>query len=188
MIKSIHPSRPDIDYFLPKEDKKLREELLQPPLSPKGCQMVCSKTITLLPKFNIQGGHGVGYYQVNVDGYRYINAYIISTALDSPSERGFSLELEFSLDPAVPGVGIVGLTSYFFNFDNYYDTTVDLEKKIINCATSDLQASGFHNPTGFGLDLAHILRVPVMGPYVYASAFNNDSNSHDVEVRAYLTT
>lgn len=182
LIKSIHPSRPDIQYFLPKEDKKLMNELLRPPLSPKGCQMVCSKAITMLPKTNLEGGHGVGYYFVNVDGYRYINAYIISTQLERADESGFSLEIDFSLDP----VGVVGGTSYFFNFDNYYETA-DFEKKTIHCSTSYLDSSGILR-IGDGYDFTHIMRVPVMGPYARAVAINNGITNSDVEVKAYITT
>jgi hypothetical protein len=39
-----------------------------------------------------------------------------------------------------------------------------------------------------GTDLTHILRVPVMGPYVRASVFNEDDTTRKVEVKAYLST
>jgi hypothetical protein len=39
-----------------------------------------------------------------------------------------------------------------------------------------------------GVDLTHILRVPVMGSYIRASAFNEDTTARSVEVTAYLTT
>jgi hypothetical protein len=32
------------------------------------------------------------------------------------------------------------------------------------------------------------LRVPVMGPYIRASAFNEDTTARNAEVNAYLTT
>jgi hypothetical protein len=122
LIKSTHYGRPEIDYFLPKENKKLSQELLRPQAIEEGCQKVCSTIITLLPKRTIQSNTGVGYFMINVDGYRFINAYVISTALNSTIQKGFTLQISFSINDFVPGVGVVGETSYFFNFDNYYNT------------------------------------------------------------------
>jgi hypothetical protein len=39
-----------------------------------------------------------------------------------------------------------------------------------------------------GQNLAQILRVPVMGPYVRASVFNKDSQKRSARVVAYATT
>jgi hypothetical protein len=50
---------------------------------------------------------------INVDGFRHINAYVVSDRLNSTSQRGFSLEISFSLNPFVHGVGVVGETRYF---------------------------------------------------------------------------
>jgi hypothetical protein len=52
---------------------------------------------------------------INIDGYRMINAYVISDPLSSTNQRGFTLELSFALNDFVYGVGVVGETSYFFN-------------------------------------------------------------------------
>jgi hypothetical protein len=51
---------------------------------------------------------------INVDGYRIINAYVISDALNSTNQRGFTLELSFALNDFVYGGGVIGETSYFF--------------------------------------------------------------------------
>lgn len=123
---------------------------------------------------------------INIDGFRVINAYVISTALNSTAQRGFSLELSFSLNPFVPGIGVVGETSVFFDFGAYYDPTTASHRTIV-CHTSDLTSLGGLPWIG-GVDLTHILRVPVLGPYVRASAFNEDGETREVEVRAYLST
>jgi hypothetical protein len=96
------------------------------------------------------------------------------------------LEISFALNGFVPNVGVVGESRYFFNFDNYYNST-EYSKKIIYCETSDLTSTGGVPHIG-GVDLTHILRVPVMGPFVRASVINNDEEERSVEVRAYLTT
>jgi hypothetical protein len=53
--------------------------------------------------------------------------------------------------------------------------------------TSDLMSTGGLPWIG-GQNLAHILRVPVMGPYVRASVFNKDSQKRSARVVAYATT
>ena len=167
-------------------DQALLRKLAKPPLFKRGCAKACTTVMTLLPKMTIPGHEGRGYYMINIDGYRTINAYVISTALNSTAQRGFSLELSFSLNPFVSGVGVVGETINFFNFDGYYDPS-SLSHRTVTCATSDLNSLGSVPWIG-GVDLAHILRVSVMGPYVRASAFNEDSTAREVEVRAYLST
>ena len=89
-------------------------------------------------------------------------------------------------------MGVVGESNYFFNFDNYYDPTA-ISHKTIRCETSDLTSPGgglIQVPRLGGPDLAHILRVPVMGPYIRASVFNEDTpaTSRNAEVRGYLST
>lgn len=186
LIKSIHPGRPDFNYLLPKENKKLMRKLSKAQILSPTCPKICTKIITLLPKMSIQPHWGFGYYVINVDGYRYINAYIISDALSSSNQRGFELEISFALNDFVIGVGVKGETRCFFNFDNYYNITEPAKRTII-CATSDLTSLGGVPQIG-GVDLTHILRVPVMGPYVRASAFNVGETERSVEVKAYLTT
>ena len=80
----------------------------------------------------------------------------------------------------------MGETSSFFDFSGYYDPG-SLSHKLIRCPTSDLLSTGGLPQIG-GIDLTHILRVPVLGPFVRASAFNEDDTAHSAEVRAYLST
>jgi hypothetical protein len=142
--------------------------------------------ITLLPKTTVQPGWGVGCYMVNIDGYRTINAYVIGDALNSTANRGFTLELSFSLVDFVYGVGVVGESSHFYDFDTYFNAGPYLQR-LIHLGTSDLTAGGGLPQIG-GVDLTHILRAPVLGPFVRASVFNEDSQTWDVDVRAYLST
>jgi len=184
--KIVHPSRPDEDYYLPNENKKLIKKLAKRPVFPKICERPCTKVITLFPKDTVSGHTGKGYHMVNINGYRTINAYVISDALNSTIQRGFTLELSFSLNPFVYGVGVIGETSYFFNFDSYFDSA-DSSHRTLRCETNDLTTTGGLPWIG-GTDLTHILRVPVLGPYVRASVFNEDGVSRKVEVKAYLST
>jgi hypothetical protein len=123
---------------------------------------------------------------INIDGYRTINAFVTSDALNSSIQRGFTLEISFALNPFVLNVGVVGETSFFFNFDSYFDPG-SFNHRLITCETSDLTTIGGLPYIG-GVDLTHILRVPVMGPYVRASVFNEDGIARNAEVRAYLST
>ena len=186
LVKSIHPSRPDWSYYMIEPESRVVRQLAKAPVLSKTCSKPCTKVITLLPKTNIAGHTGVGYYVINIDGFRSINAYVISDSLNSTSQRGFSLALSFALNPFVPNVGVVGESSWFFNFDNYYDSSTP-SHRTIRCETNDLTSTGGLPWIG-GVDLTHILRVPVMGPYVRASAFNEDVTARNVEVSAYLST
>lgn len=185
-VKADHPSRPDWNYYLPKEDKALIKKLSKKPLFPKICERPCTTIMTLFPQDTIQGHTGKGYHMINVDGYRVINAYVISDPLNITNQRGFTLELSFSLNDFVSGVGVIGETSYFFNFENYFDPG-STSHKLQRCETNDLTTIGGLPWIG-GTDLTHILRVPVMGPYVRASVFNEDGTSRKAEVKAYLST
>ena len=184
--KAVHPVRPDWEYYLPKEDKALIEELARRPVFPKLCERPCTTVITLFPKDTVNGHVGKGYHMINVDGYRIINAYVISDALSSTLERGFTLELSFSLNDFVHGVGVIGETSLFYNFESYFNPGT-LSQRTVRCETNDLTTTGYPPWIG-GTDLTHILRVPVMGPYVRASVFNEDTTARQVEVKAYLST
>jgi hypothetical protein len=135
---------------------------------------------------NVAGHTGVGYQMINIDGYRTINAYVISDRLNNTTQRGFTLELSFSLHPFVNGVGVIGETSFFFNVDAYFEPGT-LSHRTARCETSDLTTVGGLPRIG-GVDLAHIQRAPVMGPYVRASVFNEDGTARNVEVSAYLST
>lgn len=185
-VKTTHPERPTWPYFLPKENKALMRKLAKKPLFPRLCERPCTAVTTLFPRRQVEGHTGYGYYMINVDGYRTINAYVISDPLNSTNQRGFTLKLSFSLTDFVYGVGVVGETSFFFNFESYFDPGT-LTHRLQNCQTSDLSASGGLPWIG-GRDLAHILRAPVMGPYVRASVFNEDNAAREVEVVAYLST
>jgi hypothetical protein len=186
LIKQAHPSRPDWDYFLIETSKDVTAELEKAPIFDKGCVKACTKIITLLPKASVAGHTGIGYQMINVDGFRLINAYVISDRLNSSVQRGFTLELSFSLNPFVYGVGVVGETSFLFNFDAYFEPGT-LSHRTIRCETSDLTTTGGLPRIG-GVDLTHILRAPILGPYVRASVFNEDSVARSVEVKAYLST
>lgn len=185
-IRTAHPARSDWEYYLPKENKALITKLAKKPRFPKYCDRPCTKTLTLFPEDTVNGHTGKGYHMINIDGYRMINAYVVSDALNSTTQRGFTLELSFSLNDFVPGQGVLGETSHFFNFDSYFDPGNSYHNTI-RCETNDLSTTGGLPWIG-GTDLTHILRVPVMGPYVRASVFNEDGTARKVEVRAYLST
>ncbi|MFQ5909910.1 MAG: hypothetical protein ACE5IJ_04220 [Thermoplasmata archaeon] len=185
-VKAVHPARPDWEFYLPSEDKKLIEELAVKPIFPERCERPCTRVMTLFPKDTVNGRSGKGYHMINVDGYRTLNAYVISDPLNSTTQRGFTLELSFSVNDFVYGVGVIGETSHSFNFENYFDPGV-FSHGTVRCETSDLSTTGSLPWIG-GTDLAHILRVPVMGPYVRASVFNEDTVARHAEVKGYLTT
>lgn len=185
-IKAVHKARPDWEYYLPVVNKKLIAKLATKPIFPKTCERPCTKVITLFPEDTVNGHCGKGYHMINIDGYRIINAYVISDALNSTTQRGFTLELSFSLNDFVYGVGVIGETSHFFNFDSYFNPG-NSSHRTLRCETNDLTTTGGLPWIG-GTDLTHILRVPVMGPYVRASAFNEGNTPRKVEVKAYLST
>ena len=186
LVEAVHPVRPDWKYYLPKEDRALIKKLAKRPIFPKICDRPCTKVMTLFPKDTVNGHTGEGYHMINVDGYRTINAYVISDALNSTLQRGFTLELSFSLNDFEFGVGVIGETSYFYNFENYFNPGTS-SQGTLRCETNDLTTTGSLPWIG-GTDLTHILRVPVMGPYVRASVFNEDDNARQAEVKAYLST
>lgn len=185
-VKVIHPSRPDWAYYLPEPDKETMEKLVKRPVFPETCDKPCTRVITLFPKRNVEGHSGYGYYMINVNGFRIINAYVISDALNSTTQRGFTLEISFSVNDFEYGVGVIGETSYFFNFEHFFNPGT-FQQQVLQCKTSDLTTTGGLPWIG-GTDLTHILRVPVMGPFIRASVFNEDSVAREVEVKAYLST
>lgn len=185
-VQAVHPARADWAYYLPEENRPLIEELLHKPALSKACDRPCTKVTTLFPRDSVDGHSGKGYHVINIDGYRTVNAYVIADPLTSTTQRGFTLELSFSLNDFEYGVGVIGETSHFFNFDSYFDPGQS-GHRTIRCETSDLSTTGALPWIG-GTDLTHILRIPVMGPYVRASVFNEDSVARSVEVKAYLST
>ncbi len=177
--------QPDVTFYLPKHDAKLTERLwVRPKL--EACDRPCTQKIELFPKRDVEGHTGYGYFMVNVDGYRHLNCYLISDPLNSSTQRGFTLELSFALEPFQPGIGYYGETEALFNAEEYYDPGHS-EHPLIRLRTSDLMSTGGLPWIG-GQNLAHILRVPVMGPYVRASVFNKDSQKRAARVVAYATT
>jgi hypothetical protein len=174
------------NFYLPKEDKKTITNFSKAAIFGTKCQKVCTSVIELLPETVIDPGSGRGYFMINIDGYRFINAYVIGERLNSTTQKGFSLQLSFSVNNFLLGVGVVGETSHFFNFDNYYNKE-EYEKKIVHIGNSYETSLGGLTHIG-GVDYTHLLRMPVVGPYVRASVMNRDSSKRKVKVVAYLTT
>jgi hypothetical protein len=186
LVKAVHPSRPKAKYFLVDPGPKVVKQLAKPFIIIKTCSKACTKVVSLLPRLTIPGKTGFGFPMVNVDGFRWINAYVICDPILSSANRGFSLELSFALDPFVPGVGTRSETSFHFNLDNWFDPE-NFNHRTVRSATSDLTSLGGLPKLG-GVDLAHVLRVPVIGPFVRGSAFNEDTVTRTAEIRAYLST
>jgi hypothetical protein len=178
--------RPDWPYHLIEVGAAELRDLGKPVPVEKDCSRPCTKIITLLPKTLVNGHSGVGFQMINVDGFRYLNAHVVSDALNSTTQRGFTLELSFSLNPFVLNVGVVGESNFFFSFEGGFLAAAGAQR-LGRCQTSDLTIGGGLPRIG-GVDMSHILRVPVLGPYVRASIFNEDNVARSGEVRAYLTT
>lgn len=174
------------NFYLPQEDKLSIAKFSKAAVFGPNCQKACTKVIELLPEMIIDPNAGRGFSMININGYRYINAYVIGERLNSTSQKGFTLQLSFSVNPFVLGVGVVGETSHFFNFDNYYNKE-EREKKLVHIANSYESSLGGLTHIG-GVDYTHLLRIPVIGPYVRASVMNRDSIKRKVKVVAYLTT
>lgn len=181
-----HPRYPKRQFLLPAYDKATAALLAKPFFFPKICSRPCTSVITLLSKTTVQPSSGIGSFMINIDGFRTINAYVIGERLLSSTERGFTLEPSFAPTGFVPGIGVVGETSHFFNFDTYFNAGA-ASQPLIHLQTSDLTSSGGVPQLG-GVDLTHILRAPVLGPFVRASVFNEGDTARAVEVRAYLST
>jgi len=63
--------------------RDVMDELTKLPVLDPTCDKACTKIISLLPRTNVPPHSGVGYQMINVDGYRMINAYVISDRLNS---------------------------------------------------------------------------------------------------------
>lgn len=173
------------NFYIPKETKKAAEKIKKGLIVDNKCCKACSKIIELLPEMTINPNAGRGSFMINIDGYRYINVYVIGERLISSLQKGFSLRLSFSVNPFVPGVGVVGETNRVFNFDNYYNKD-EYEKKLIHLANTYETSVGVIHLGG--VDNTYAVRLPVMGPYVRAGAINNDDTPKKVKIIAYLTT
>jgi hypothetical protein len=185
-VKQVSTSRPDWDYAILTPPKSVIASLQRAFPFPKTCTKACTKLVTLLPKVKIDARTGLGFPMVNVDGFRTINAFVISDPILSSLQRGFTLELSFAPKPFVLGVGVVGETSFYFNAETYFDPGT-LTHGLHRCESSDFTTVGGLPKLG-GVDLTHVLRSPVLGPFVRASAFNEDNVAHSVQVIAYLST
>lgn len=174
------------DFYLPKENRKSIATSSKAIIFGAKCQKVCSNVIELIPEITIDPNTGRGSSMRNIDGFRYINVYVIGERLNSTLQKGFTLQHSFSVNPFVLGVGVVGETRHFFNFDNYYNKD-QYEKGLVNIANSYESSLGGLTHIG-GVDYTHLLRIPVVGPYVRASVMNKDSVKRKVKVVAYLTT
>ena len=183
LVKTVNPSRPDWNFYLPADDAEVMKKLAEPPVFSQGCVKACTSILTLIPRTLVDVRTGVGSLRFNVDGYRTINVYVISDPLFSTAQSGFTLELSFAI---APGTGFGNVSSDFYNFESYFNPGT-LTQRTLHCATSDLLTTGGLPWLG-GVDLVHILRAPVMGPYVRATAYNEDGMAHNVEVQAYLST
>src|SRR5437870_1754671 len=93
LVKHPHPGRPGWDYFLIEPGNLVIAELEKAPAFDTTCTPACTKTMVLVPKRSVAGHTGVGYQMINIDGYRMINAFVISDALNSTTQLGFTLVL-----------------------------------------------------------------------------------------------
>lgn len=185
LTKAVHPAHPKWPFHVLTPDKATAAKLAKP-FAFFGCDRPCTKLITLLSKRLIPGKTGFGGAMTNVDGFRWLNAYVISDPLNSTNQRGFSMDISFAPNPFVLGVGVVGEARFQFNVENYFDPGA-FDHRTVSMGTSDLTGLGGLPHIG-GKDLTHLMRVPVMGPFVRGSAFNQDTVARNAEVVAYLTT
>ena len=182
LVKTINPRYPDMDFYLPADDAEVMKKLAEPPVFAQGCAKACTNVLTMIPRTLVNPSNGIGSGRYNIDGYRMINAYVISDPLFSTSQRGFRLELSFAIASGGGGKE----TTAVYNFDSYFNP-VPYDQPLLHCGTSDRLTTGGLPWIG-GVDLVHILRAPVMGPYVSAVVINQDTEAHNVEVQAYLST
>ena len=90
LTEAVHPSRPKWPFQVLTPDKATAARLAKP-FAFFDCDRPCTKVTTLLGKQLIQGRTGIGGAMTNVNGFRWLNAYVISDPLNSTSQRGFSL-------------------------------------------------------------------------------------------------
>jgi hypothetical protein len=87
----------DVTFYLPKYDATIAKHLEKVPKIASQKKLY-SNTIELFPSRQVEPKTGYGYYLINVDGYSYLNCYLISDALFSSNQRGFALEASFALE------------------------------------------------------------------------------------------
>jgi hypothetical protein len=184
--KVERPHLQGLNFYLPKYDARIAKALEKAPKLDLR-NKTSSAAIELFPSIQVEADTAYGYWIINVDGYRYLNCYLISDALLSSGQRGFSLQISFALEPTSIGYPAYGKTNYYFNMEEYYDTT-SLEHKLITIETSDLLSATGDLPYIGRTNLVHMLRTPMMGPYVRARVLNRDIQPHFARVVAYATT
>jgi hypothetical protein len=91
------PHMKDVTFYLPKYDATIAKHLEKVPKIASQKKLY-SNTIELFPSRQVEPKTGYGYYLINVDGYSYLNCYLISDALFSSNQRGFTLEVSFALE------------------------------------------------------------------------------------------
>lgn len=181
-----HSRWPDKKIYLAQVDAQTAKRLKQP-VKLLGCDRPCTRVIELLPPTSIEGHSGRGYAMVNVDGYRHLNCFLISDPLSDPGDRGFSLHISFAVGPFMTGVGWLGETWVFASAEQIRFTG-QADQPVAWLTTSDLAAATGQVPYTGGSNLSQITRVPVMGPYVRATAINEGSQTRSARVVAYATT
>ena len=174
IVQNPHPKGKNIPYY--------EVEWLENPQVKQSGTTRKPKVITLLPKTTLQPGEGYGNQPLNVDGFSYANIYVISSP--PGTKQACNLEVSFACFPFEDGVGVKGEAYSFFNFDSEsYNKGIEVSHYRI--ATSDLNVDG-HTESTYDFT-SHILRTPILGPYLRAIAGNRDDGPRDVEVLAYLT-
>jgi hypothetical protein len=147
-----------------------------------------TKVITILPKVLIDPTSGRGNAPINVDGFRMMNIYVISDPVNSTADRAFMLDVAFAPYVTQGQYGLIlhGATSNVFNFDSL-SYSAGYEAKHYRLRTADRDINN-QLPQAGGYDLAHCMRVPVLGPYVRVIASNLGNVARNVEVVAYLVS
>ncbi|HMO49820.1 MAG TPA: hypothetical protein PKE26_02020 [Kiritimatiellia bacterium] len=146
-----------------------------------------TKFVTIIPKVLIDPMSGRGH-AISVDGFRMINIYVISDPVNSTYDRAFMMDVYFAPYATQGQYGPIfhGLTSNVYNFDSQSYPS-GFEAKHYRLRTSDRDVNN-QLPQAGGFDLAHCMRVPVIGPYVRVIASNLGNASRSVEVVAYLVS
>ncbi len=158
IVERTYPGRPGWKFSLivPPRTRASANRLLRPIAR----NVASTKVVSLLSPTLLQPKHGAGQTMTDVRGYRMANVYLLCEPICTSGERGCSMQVEFALDATTTGVPAG--TSAFLNLDGYGDPA-DQEHRLIHCNSSDLCVDGYL-PWYGGVNLCHILRVPIMGP------------------------
>jgi hypothetical protein len=144
-----------------------------------------TKVLTVIPKVLIPPSNGRGNSPLNIDGYRMVNLFAISDPVLSTADRVFSLEVSFAPYtvemPYGTDMGCEGTNVY--NFDSLgYTQGWDARHYRLTLSDQDVN----NTVKAGGRDLTHILRVPVLGPFMRVIVINRGTVARNVEVVAYL--